>query len=224
MSLRNLFLASVVFFALALALSFYLGERNSALNAASVSKLKGLAWAMAVYDEKYGHFPPAFKSTEKGKLRHSWRVLLLEFLDKDLYDAYRFDQAWDSEKNREIANAGAHFFTARRDSLISDYYVIVGDDTLFPKDGNVLRGDLRKRTSASTILIVESVTPKANWMAPIDLSIENMSFVINDQRKPSISSNFTSSPNIVCVDWSVIPVATEIGEDALRKRLLLQKK
>jgi len=62
---------------------------------------------------------------------HSWRVLLLPFLDqKPLFDQYRFDEPWDGPHNRKLVsqiqyayrcpshghhgNAGCHALTAKR--------------------------------------------------------------------------------------------------------------
>ena len=40
-----------------------------------------ISLAMHSYHEKYGHLPPAYVLGADGKPAHSWRVLLLEFLD-----------------------------------------------------------------------------------------------------------------------------------------------
>src|SRR5690349_18575838 len=52
--------------------------------------LRLIGRAMHLYLDKYGYFPPAFVSDAQGRRVHSWRVLLLEFLDPALYGAYDF--------------------------------------------------------------------------------------------------------------------------------------
>ena len=43
--------------------------------------LKQLALAMHNYHDKYGSFPPAYIADKNGRPMHSWRVLLLPFLE-----------------------------------------------------------------------------------------------------------------------------------------------
>src|SRR4051794_40990059 len=68
------------------------------------SRLAAIESAMCQYHEKYGHFPPAHRVDKQGRPAHSWRVLLLEFLDWELYRMYDFDQAWDSPANSRLAD------------------------------------------------------------------------------------------------------------------------
>ena len=46
--------------------------------------LKQIGVALHTYHDAYGSFPPAFVADENGKPMHSWRVLLLPFLDEEL--------------------------------------------------------------------------------------------------------------------------------------------
>ena len=55
---------------------------------------------------------------------HSWRVLLLPYLDQlELYNAYRFDEPWDGPNNRLLADR------------MPRHYCFSGDDT----PGNPIR-------------------------------------------------------------------------------------
>ena len=46
------------------------------------------------------HFPPAVIFGPDGKPWHSWRVLILPYLEEnELYNAYDFSQPWDSPRN-----------------------------------------------------------------------------------------------------------------------------
>ena len=50
--------------------------------------------AVANYHHKYGCFPPAFMADANGRPMHSWRVLLLPFLEeRESYAAYNFAAA-----------------------------------------------------------------------------------------------------------------------------------
>ncbi len=69
----------------------------------SAKNLGKIGAAMRSYEAKYGRFPPAYTVDEHGRRMHSWRVLILEFLDPDLYAKYDFSQPWDSPTNLAFA-------------------------------------------------------------------------------------------------------------------------
>jgi translation elongation factor EF-Tu-like GTPase len=62
--------------------------------------------AVANYHETYGCFPPAYVADRDGKPMHSWRVLILPFLEQqELYHAYNFAEPWDGPNNRKLMEA-----------------------------------------------------------------------------------------------------------------------
>ena len=67
-------------------------------------RLRQIALALQCYHDVYKSFPPAYVADETGKPMHSWRVLILPFLEqKALYDQYRFDEPWDGPNNGKLA-------------------------------------------------------------------------------------------------------------------------
>ena len=48
------------------------------------NNLKQLALAMHMYHEQHGSFPPAYVADENGTPMHSWRVLLLPYLEEKM--------------------------------------------------------------------------------------------------------------------------------------------
>ena len=72
------------------------GRRMSCAN-----NLKQIAAAVLSYHEAYGCFPPACLCDENGKPMHSWRVLILPFMDRDdVYKKYSFKERWNGPNNR----------------------------------------------------------------------------------------------------------------------------
>jgi hypothetical protein len=72
---------------------------------ACVVNLKQIALALHNYHDTYGTFPPAYVADENGRPMHSWRVLILPFLESsDVYSKYRFDEPWDGPHNRLLAD------------------------------------------------------------------------------------------------------------------------
>ncbi len=108
----NLIFGLAVVFGLLPAVRAVASEEHSALH------LHTIALAMLDYHDTYRTFPPAVVSNKDGQKMHSWRVLLLPFLNqKSLYEQYRFDEPWDSPRNqalmakmpREYAPSGESF-------------------------------------------------------------------------------------------------------------------
>ncbi len=85
----------------------------------------------------------------------------------------------------------------------TSYVAIVGPGTAFP-DGNknVSMAAIRDGTS-NTVVVAEIADSNIHWMEPRDLRIDEMSFVINDKTKPSISSRHGDGAHVLLADGSV---------------------
>ncbi len=140
--------------------------------------------AVANYHETYGCFPPAYVADRDGRPMHSWRVLILPFLDqKPLYDAYNFAEPWDGPNNRKLADQiGQIYLRSGLDSShgqATSFVAVVGPETSWPgaralTDKDI--GDGRK----TTLMVVEVPDGLFRWMEPRDLEFDRMSFRIND--------------------------------------------
>src|SRR5580704_3157028 len=98
--------------------------------------LQQLALAMHNYHDQYGSFPPAYIADKDGRPMHSWRVLLLPFLEFDsLHKQYRFDEPWNGPHNRLLAEPAPSLFHCPSDTgakTNTSYVVVVGPKTIFP--------------------------------------------------------------------------------------------
>src|SRR6185369_1585351 len=65
--------------------------------------LKQLGLSLHSYHDDYGSFPPAYVTGSDGRPWHSWRVLLLPYMDQmDLYKQYSFSEPWDGPNNIKL--------------------------------------------------------------------------------------------------------------------------
>lgn len=77
--------------------------KQAAALAASVANLKRIGLALHNYHTAFNAFPPAVVYGPDGKPWHSWRVLILPYLDaQPLFSEYDFRQPWDSPKNLKV--------------------------------------------------------------------------------------------------------------------------
>ncbi|QDU44463.1 hypothetical protein Mal52_29450 [Symmachiella dynata] len=69
-----------------------------------INKLKNISLALHNYNNTYGGLPPAYTVDAEGKPLHSWRTLILPYLDqKELYEKIDLSKPWDDPVNAEAA-------------------------------------------------------------------------------------------------------------------------
>lgn len=155
------------------------GVRPPALLNGCCSNLGELATAVVIYEEAHGHYPPPFLPDEAGQPAHSWRVLLLPYLDEaDLYRQYQFDEPWNSPAN--LALPMPHAYQCPVDpgdgNVLENttcYQAIVGPHTMWPPEGKRRRGDLA-RPHEEIVLLVESRTSRRHWLDPRSPDLSDM--------------------------------------------------
>ena len=86
-----------------LLLPAFSSAREAARRMQCLNNLKQIALALHNYHDVYGVFPPAYIPDAQGKPKHSWRVLILPFLEEQgTYEKYDFDEPWDGPNNRAL--------------------------------------------------------------------------------------------------------------------------
>lgn len=182
--------------------------REAARAATCCGRIGEIGLAMLHYHEKYGHFPPAYVADANGRPMHSWRVLLLEFLNPTLFQAYDFSEPWDGPKNRQLvrwmpSTYGCPSHPESQEQGFTNYVVVVGEGTVFPGTRGVSIDEVRDGRD-STILVVEAVGLNIPWTEPRDLRFDEMSFKLNDRKRPSIGSYHRAGPHACMVDWTKV--------------------
>ena len=177
--------------------------RNAAIACASQGHLNQLQLALRCYHDAYSSFPPAYLVDQRGMPVHSWRVLILPFIEqKPLYNAYRFDEPWDGPNNRKLADRMPQIFQMPSEptsTCMTNIVTIVGPETAFPGSNSTRLEDFADGLD-NTILLAEITRSDICWLEPRDLRVEEMSFRANDSSKPSISSARRRGPYVVFAD------------------------
>jgi prepilin-type processing-associated H-X9-DG protein len=153
-----------------------MASREAARRSLCMNNLKMIGMALANYHQVYRTFPPAYVADEDGKPMHSWRVLVLPFLGEPegdlVYKSYRFDEPWNSEHNRALAEKMPSIFMCPSDkseSSNTNYLAVVGEETVWPGATPVGFRGVRDGPG-NTILLVETVGAGVHWLEPRDLS------------------------------------------------------
>jgi len=168
------------------------------------NNLKQIGIALHNYHDVHGTFPPAYVADENGKPMHSWRVLILPYLDqKPLYDRYRFDEPWNSPHNRRLASHMPDVFrcpSAKADAPMTHYVTLRSGETMFPGTEAIRFADIPDGTS-NTVMVVEYAGEPVNWMAPDDVQAED--FVKSMQRLDSDEHHHRDGTHFLVADGSV---------------------
>ncbi|HVX62862.1 MAG TPA: DUF1559 domain-containing protein [Pirellulales bacterium] len=156
------------------------------------SNLKQIGLGLQNYADFYGCFPPAYLTDENGKPMHSWRVLILPFIEhKALYDQYDFNEPWNGPHNLLMAKTLPSVFRCPSDTpnkgATTNYVAIVGPETMWKADHGVTFSEIKDGASM-TIAVVEVADAKINWMEPRDLPFSAVSQGINAKQGGGISS------------------------------------
>lgn len=209
---------------LALLLPAIQAAREAARRNTCSANIRQITLAMHNYHDTYNSFPPAYTVDDNGQPLHSWRVLLLPFMEqKQLYDQIAHDEPWDSPANRQFHDRVMHLYTcpsSSGDPTETNYVVVVGDQTLFPPDGQTRTlGDVSDGTS-NTIMIMEVTHSGVNWMEPTDLSFDQMRFMPNSGPGDA-SSEHPGMVNAGFADGSVRAVSDDIDPHVLEGLLTI---
>jgi hypothetical protein len=175
---------------------------------------------MSEYRAEHGHFPPAYIADASGRPLHSWRVLLLEYIAPDVFNAYDFKEPWNGPNNRKLADRMPRCYACPNDrdperTRLTSYIVVVGRATAFPGSKPISEKDIRDDKS-QTLLVAEVAGSDIHWMEPRDLSLDGMSFRLNDPSRPSISSHDLTGPGVIFADGSRDRLGESISPTTLK--------
>lgn len=146
--------------------------RPAARRIACANKLKQIAIALHSYADACGTFPPAYTVDADGKALHSWRTLILPWLEqKALYDSIDLTKPWDDPVN-----------TKARETAVSEYQcpstMDLGNHTTYlavVTNGSCMRfghscslAEVTDGLSTTLLVIDVDMAHAVPWMSPVD--------------------------------------------------------
>ena len=160
-----------------LALAFLLiparrNARPAAYRMQCMNNMKQIGLALLSYEEQYQTFPPAFTTSADGQRLHSWRTLILPFMEhSELYAKIDLTQPWNADVNRSARETYIDSYSCPSSSVsagLTTYFAIVGPNAaLLPQGGR--RTNQITDGPENTCLIYDGPAAVAShWMQPID--------------------------------------------------------
>lgn len=175
------------------------------------ANLRQIGKALRTYQDRYGSLPPAYVADEKGRPMHSWRVLILPYMESEELQAiyfkqYRFDEPWNGPHNRTLAKKMPPVFRCPSDISESEssggetsYLAVTGPGTVF--DG-VKPQNFERAVGGpeNVIMVVEAAQSGVNWLEPRDMPLKDMPLRINQSPEKGIRSRHPGGANVLCGD------------------------
>ncbi|PHS18461.1 MAG: hypothetical protein COA78_02220 [Blastopirellula sp.] len=161
-------------------------SRHEALRSWSKNNLKQIGLALENYYYVHNQYPPAYIADENGKPMHSWRVLILPFLEEgDLYDKYDFNEPWDGPNNIQLLDqmpevyhckAAVEKWTQQHGALenpesVTNYFAIIGPNTFWPGESSTKKRRILDGVT-NTLIMIEDASQCVQWLEPRDLEYD----------------------------------------------------
>ncbi|MEZ6046073.1 MAG: DUF1559 domain-containing protein [Planctomycetaceae bacterium] len=175
-------------------------SRRAATQSETRNRMKMLGLAFHNYHDIHQCFPPGVIYGPDGKPWHSWRTLLLPYLEKqNLYEMYDFTQPWDSEDNiallNQIGDVYQNLVYENADTSYTHFAAVVGkkaalidaefDGTTSGFEASLNRGfglrDMLDGTSNTLLMGTVSPEAKIYWSEPRDLFINSRVAALDEE-------------------------------------------
>lgn len=147
--------------------------REAARRSQCVNNLKQIGIALHNYEQAYGALPPSYTVDAVGRPLHSWRTLILPYLEQEpLYRTIDLAKPWDDPANAEArATVVPNYHCPSSSEFMTTtttYLAIVARGGCFPPGVSRRLSEITDGT-ASTLMVIEADAEYAvPWMAPVD--------------------------------------------------------
>ncbi len=147
--------------------------RPAARRAQCSNNLKQISLALQTYHDQYHSLPPAYTVDATGKPLHSWRTLILPFLQPTLYESIDLTKPWDDPANAAALESNVAAYQCPGTDLPPNhttYFACVTPDGLFCGTAeNSPSASAIESDQARMMMLVEVSQDQAiPWMQPRD--------------------------------------------------------
>ena len=196
--------------------------REAARRTQCKNNLKMIGIALHSYHDAYGSFPPAYIADADGRPLHSWRVLILPFLDEAaLYNQYDFSEPWDAPNNSRLLSQIPQVYSCPSHTIqhsgMTAYSAVWGANAAFPGAAPIRTRDITDGTS-NTLMVGEASQANIPWLKPDDVNVDKTPNLGNPS---GFSSDHVGGVQFLLADGSVRFISLNVAQqtvDALFSR------
>ena len=144
-------------------------RRNSCMN-----NLKQISLALINYESANGAYPPAYTVDADGRPLHSWRTLILPYMEQlPLYQSIDLTKPWDDPANEHAYNSMPEVYgcpsdpTANANKHFTTYLAVVTPDSAIRTADSLSFNEIS--APSETLLVIDAAPSQAtHWMSPVD--------------------------------------------------------
>jgi prepilin-type N-terminal cleavage/methylation domain-containing protein len=182
------------------------------------NQLREIAVALQNYTDIHRALPPAHTSDANGKPLHSWRTLILPFIEQlQLYESIDLTKPWDDAANGNAFKTNLTVYqcpSAAIEGNLTTYLAVVTPNSCFratePRSLSEISDD-----PSETLLVIDShATYAVPWMSPADAD-EEIVLGAGEQGKPS--SHHPNGMNALFLNSSVQFLLNDMPADKRRE-------
>ncbi len=172
-TVRNLLIVcGIIALVFALLLPFRRNITPSIHRTQCKNNLKQIALALHNYHDDCGALPPAYTIDANGKPLHSWRTLILPYLEQQaLYNTIDLSKPWNHPVNSKAFKTTLPIYRCPASELppnYTSYLASVGENSCFHPTNPRTFSEFTDGTS-NTLMVVEFPNEYAvHWMSPLD--------------------------------------------------------
>jgi len=142
--------------------------------------------ALQNYEQQYGALPPVCLRDNEGKPIHSWRALILPYLDFESIKRLDLSQSWNSDYNRKVIDSipvGEWTWFARDRPLDQSparthILALLGPSSIWDVTTGLPKGRTHER--ANTILLISVPESSIEPLQPSDITEDELCKMVED--------------------------------------------
>ena len=147
--------------------------RPAAVRSQCTNNLKQIGLALHNYEQEYKVLPPAYTVDASGRPLHSWRTLILPYLDQEsLYRTIDLAKPWNDPANAKALGTVVGVFccygAVRPTNNTTTYLAIVSPNGCFFTGQSRRLAEITDAHDATLMVIEAGDEDAVPWMAPVD--------------------------------------------------------
>ena len=152
--------------------------RGTARRVHCKNNLREIRLALDFYHDEYNALPPAYTTDANGKRLHSWRTLILPYMEHAaLYKQINLSKPWNDPVNSALASQMPEQFRCPEADVpdgLTTYLGVVGEDFCFhPTTPRSLK-DFSDGLSKTLMVLEVSPQNAVPWMSPQDADLHSI--------------------------------------------------
>ncbi|MEZ6034377.1 MAG: DUF1559 domain-containing protein [Planctomycetaceae bacterium] len=219
-TLLKIFLLVAIGFVLVALLLPGLQRRDVARRTQCKNNLKQIGLALHNYHDDYGAFPPAYTVDSEGRPLHSWRTLLLPYLEhSNLYQEIDFSKPWNDPVNAAVFEVSINEFQCPSLSIPKNhttYLGVNGPDSFFNANAARIISEITDGTSNTLTVVEVPYDQSVPWMAPQDADEASILQLTEDSQLAH-----TGGYQGLIADGSVRFISVRLDQSTLRALLTI---